>query len=83
MWEEIFKLAISNGIWAVMFLGLLVFQLKDSANREKKYQATINKLNEHLGVVNELKNDINDIKNAVLIKRRKKKDESQKQVEEL
>ena len=58
MWEEIFKLAISNGIWAVMFLGLLVFQLKDSANREKKYQATINQLNEHLGVVNELKNDI-------------------------
>ena len=57
MWEEIFKLAISNGIWAVMFLGLLVFQLKDSANREKKYQATINQLNEHLGVVNELKND--------------------------
>ncbi len=83
MWEEIFKLAISNGIWAVMFLGLLIFQLKDSANREKKYQATINQLNEHLGVVNELKNDIDDIKNAVLIKRRKKKDESQKQVEEL
>lgn len=83
MWEEIFKLAISNGIWAVMFLGLLVFQLRDSANREKKYQATINQLNEHLGVVNELKNDIDDIKNAVLTKRRKKKDESQKQVEEL
>ena len=62
MWEEIFKLAISNGIWAVMFLGLLVFQLKDSANREKKYQATINQLNEHLGVVNELKNDIDDKK---------------------
>lgn len=83
MWEEIFKLAISNGIWAVMFLGLLVFQLKDSATREKKYQATINQLNEHLGVVNELKNDIDDIKNAVLIKRRKKKDESKEQIEEL
>ena len=65
MWEEIFKLAISNGIWAVMFLGLLVFQLRDSANREKKYQATINQLNEHLGVVNELKNDINDIDHKI------------------
>ena len=23
MWEEIFNLALSNGLWAVLFLGLL------------------------------------------------------------
>ena len=44
MWEEIFKLAVSNGIFAVMFLGLLIYQLKDSGRREKKYQDTLEKL---------------------------------------
>lgn len=81
MWEEILKLAVSNGIWAVLFLGLLVYQLKDSAGREKKYQATIEKLNQHLDVVNELQNDINDIKDVVLL--RKGKYESKKQDEKL
>lgn len=78
MWEEIFKLALSNGIWAVLFVALLVFQLKDSKAREKKYQDTINKLNEHLTVVNDLKNDINDIKEVVLLKKKGKSDEKVK-----
>ena len=78
MWEEILKLTISNGIWAVLFVGLLVFQLKDSASREKKYQETISKLNEHLTVVNDLKNDINDIKEVVLLKKKGNKNEKDK-----
>ncbi len=85
MWEEILKLAISNGLWAVLFVGLLIFQLKDSNAREKKYQATINKLNEHLTVVNDLKNDINDIKEVILIKNKRstKNEKSKEKSEEL
>jgi len=48
MWEEIVNLAIQNGLFAVLFLGLLIFTLRDSAKREKKYQQTIENLNKNL-----------------------------------
>ena len=41
MWEKIFTMAISNGIFACLFVALLVYELKDSRTREKKYQKTI------------------------------------------
>ena len=62
MWEKIFNLAISNGIWAVLFLVLLFFQLKDSKKREEKYQKTIETLGTSLKVVTEIKEDVEDIK---------------------
>ena len=65
MWEEIFKLALSNGIWAVLFVGLLVYQLKDSAKREKKYQETITKLNAHLDVVEDIKEELKEIRQII------------------
>lgn len=65
MWEKIVNLAISNGLWAVLFLGLFIFVIKDSAEREKKYQQTINDLTEHLGVVKDIKDDVDEIKNVV------------------
>ena len=65
MWEEVFKLALSNGIWAVLFVGLLIFQLKDSAKREKKYQDTISKLNQHLDVVEDIKEELKEIRHII------------------
>ncbi len=62
MWEEVFKLALSNGIWAVLFVSLLVYQLKDSAKREKKYQETISKLNQHLDTVEDIKEELKEIR---------------------
>jgi len=69
MWEEAFKLAVNNGIWAVLFLCLLIYQLKDSRTREKKYQETIEHLNTNLGIVYDIKEDIQDIKKSVFKKR--------------
>ena len=65
MWEEVFKLALSNGIWAVMFVGLLIFQLKDSAKRERKYQETISKLNQHLDAVEDIKEELKEIRQII------------------
>lgn len=62
MWEQIVNLAISNGLFAVLFLGLLVYQLKDSRTREKKYQETIINLGNALEVVQSVKEDVKDIK---------------------
>ena len=68
MWNEVFNLALKNGLWAVLFLGLFIFVIKDSSAREKKYQQTIKDLTEHLGVVKEIKDDVDEIKNIVLQK---------------
>jgi len=62
MWEQIINLAISNGLFAVLFLGLLIYQLKDSRNREKRYQETIVRLGNALEIVQSVKHDVEDIK---------------------
>lgn len=62
MWKELFNLAISNGIFAVLFLGLLIYFLKDSSKREKRYQETILKLGNALDIVQSVKQDVEDIK---------------------
>lgn len=62
MWEEIVKLAVSYGIFAVLFCCLLIYQLKDSAKREQKYQETIQGLVEKFGVLCEIKEDNEQIK---------------------
>lgn len=62
MWEEVFNLALSNGLFAVLFLGLFIYQLKDSRTREKKYQETIVRLGNALDIVQSVKEDVEDIK---------------------
>ena len=62
MWEEVFNLAINNGLWAVLFLVLLVYVLKDSKLREEKYQITIKKLAENLSVIEDVQQDVRKIK---------------------
>lgn len=62
MWEQIVNLAISNGLFAVLFLGLLVYQLKDSRTRENKYQETISRLGDALEIVKSVKEDVEEIK---------------------
>lgn len=79
MWEKIFNLAISNGIWAVLFLILLFFQLKDSKKREEKYQKTIENLGASLTVVTEIKEDVEDIKQKLnQLDHKEKSDEPKK-----
>lgn len=76
MWEQIVNLAISNGLFAVLFLGLLVYQLRDSRAREQKYQSTIEKLGNSLEIVKQVKEDVEDIKdrlntNKIVLKKTK------------
>jgi len=72
VWKEILELALTNGIWSALFVGLLIFQLKDSAKREKKYQDTIQKLSTHLDIVNDIKEEIKEIRTEILCSKRGK-----------
>ena len=57
MWQQIFDMAISNGLWAVLFLCMLVYTLKDANKREQKYRATIDGLLGRLEVVEQIRED--------------------------
>ena len=61
MWDQIMEYAAANGIWALLFLALLIYQLKDSKKREEKYTATITSLTEGLNALEGIKQDIKSI----------------------
>ena len=62
MWEKVVELAMSDGLWALLFCVLLIFELKDSRAREKKYQNTITNLSQDLGYMNTMNESIDDIR---------------------
>ena len=65
MINQIMELALSNGLWATLFVGLLLYILKDTSSREKKYQITIASLSNHLAVVNDIKEEVKEINNKI------------------
>ena len=62
LWKEIISIVVSNGVFAVLFVWLFLYQPKDSAKREKNYQETIDKLTTSLNVLDEVKEEVSDIK---------------------
>lgn len=72
MWEEILKVALGNGLWAVLFCVLLMYQLRDGRSRESKYRDMISALVDRLGVLDEVRQTVNETLDAVRRKERKK-----------
>ncbi len=54
MWDQILQLAIGDGLWALLFCVLLIYELKDSRAREIKYQNTISSLAKDLEYMKEI-----------------------------
>ena len=75
MWQEIVSVIISNGIFAILFVFLFCYQLKDSKQARANYQKTIEDLTAHIGVINEIKADVAYLKEAVSSKRRRKNED--------
>ncbi len=71
LWQEIMSVVISNGIFAILFVLLFFYQIKDSKQREEKYQQTIAELTKHIGTINEIKEDVEELKSVMVRKRRK------------
>ncbi len=65
MWDKIIELAISDGIWTLLFCVLLIYELKDSRTREKKYQETITSLSQDLGYLKDLDEEVAEVNGAV------------------
>jgi len=75
MWQEIMSVVISNGIFAILFVLLFFYQIKDSKQREEKYQQTIAELTKHIGTINEIKEVVEELK-SVMVRKRRKSDET-------
>lgn len=76
MFEEALNLAVNNGIWAVLFVCLLVYLIKDSGKREKRYATLLNELSEKFCIVKKIDRqlgvvsaDMMEIKTFLLYKR--------------
>lgn len=62
---ELIKYAVTQGAFAALFVWLLIDTRKDSKERETKYQNTIDKLADKFGVVEDIKQDVEEIKNKI------------------
>lgn len=72
MENEVIKYFITQGAFAALFVWLLIDTRKDSKQREKGYQNTIKenqsiigKLTERFNIVEDIKGDIEEIKNKI------------------
>ncbi len=62
-WTELVKIIVSNGIFAVLFVYLLFYILKDSQKRENAYRKTIDELAGHLNAIEEVREEVEELKN--------------------
>ena len=60
MWQEIIKTAVGNGLWAVLFCVLLMYQLRDGRARESKYRSTIDILLERLNRLDDVERGVTE-----------------------
>jgi hypothetical protein len=72
MENEIFKMAVQQGIWAMLFIFILVYVLKEqkerdekAAEREENYQSIIAKLTDRLKTIDNIGEDVKEIKNKI------------------
>ncbi len=64
-WDELIKVIVSYGVFAMLFVFLFFYQLKDSSKREQAYQSTIKELTQHLQIIEDVKEEVSDLKDMI------------------
>ena len=62
MENEIVKMVASYGIFAILFVYLLFYVLKENSKREGKYQEIISDLTQRLTIIDDVKSSVDKIK---------------------
>lgn len=77
MESELFKVAASQGVWAVLSVVLIFYILKSQEKidfkqdeREKNYQDIISRLTDKFNIIEDVKTDVQEIKDYVFKKRK-------------
>lgn len=63
--DELVKVGISQGFGYGLFVFLLLYVLKTTGEREKRYQDLLDKLTEKLSIVENVQDDVKEIKTHV------------------
>jgi len=73
--SELFKVATSQGVWAALSVVLIFYILKAQEKRdlkqderEKSYQDIISRLTDKFNIIEDVKNDVQEIKDYVFKK---------------
>ena len=62
MESDVLQLAASQGLWAMLFVCLLFYVLKENSKREQSFQDIILALTEKLDTLDSIKEDLAEIK---------------------
>jgi hypothetical protein len=65
MEQDIMKMAASQGLWAVLFVALLFWVLKENAKREENYQKLLQDLTNKFEILEDVKNEVGKISNKI------------------
>lgn len=65
MEHEIVKYLITQGAFAVLFVYLLFYVLKENSKREEKYQSIIEELSKKFSKIEEVDKNVKDIKDLL------------------
>lgn len=60
-WSELIKSIVGYGVFAMLFVFLFFYQLKDSAKREESYRETIEALADSLQVISDVKEQVEEL----------------------
>ena len=60
--DELMQLAAGQGLGYALFVFLLIYVLKTTGDREKRYQDLLDTLGGKFGVVEDIKEDVREIK---------------------
>lgn len=60
--DELMQLAVGQGLGYALFVFLLIYVLKTTGEREKRYQDLLDTLAEKFDVVEDIKEDVKEIK---------------------
>ncbi|KIL09261.1 UviB-like protein [Clostridium botulinum] len=60
--DELMKMALSQGLGYALFVFLLMYVLKTTGDRETKYQNLLDKMADNFNVVEDIKEDVKEIK---------------------
>lgn len=65
VWKVLVSIVSESGVWAMLFITLLIILISSNNKREEKYQEIIRALSNSLKKVEEVKEDVEDIKFAM------------------
>ena len=64
-WTELISSVVSNGVFAMLFVFLLFYQLRDSQKREQAYRKTIQDLSTHLIIIEQVRDEVSELKEMI------------------